>query len=287
MLKRDLKIYNISLKISVIATALWSGTLAVLLTDIINTYSLVGTREGLMSSMISIGALTALVIIIFFNGKLKKAQILIVCGVLTSVVLITQGISMPFAMFLVACFVMGFGHGATDSTQSAFLADLNRGNTAKHMGAMHGIFGIGGVLTPILLHELLKRYEWHTIYYIVGITCLILMMQFALVTRFMKEKVSGASRIESKLTAAGIKEFFGSKQSIFLLFTIFFGAAAQSGIIIWTIRYVSVSLDSPDIAAICLSVFWITSTVSRFASPQLPFNPSQVIVFGAFISAIT
>lgn len=287
MQERDLKIYNVSLKMSIVATALWSGILAVLLSDIIDNYSLAGTREGLMSSMISIGALVALLATIVYQGRFKKTQVIIIGGFLASVILITQGIPMAFTMFLLACFMMGFGHGAVDSCQSAFLADLNRGNTAKHMGALHGIFGIGGVLTPILLHELLKRFQWRTIYILAGVVCLILIAQFAVVTRYMKSRVSVASRMEPKLTVAGIQEFFGSKYSILLLFCIFFGAAAQSGIIVWTIRYVSVSLASPEIAAVCLSIFWVTTTVSRFVSPLLPYQPSQIVAFGAFTSAIT
>ena len=287
MLKRDLKIFNISLKVSVIATALWSGILAVLLSDIINNYSLVGTREGLMNSMISMGALTALLVTIVFLGRLKKIHIIIFFGIFTSMMLIVQSAPMPFAVFLLSCFVMGFGYGTADSSQSAFLADLNRGNTAKHMGALHGIFGIGGVLTPIVLHELLKSFQWRTIYVMVGVVSLILVVQFAVVTRYMRSKVAVASRIEPKLTLAGIKEFFESRYSLYLLLCIFFGAAAQSGIIVWIIRYVSLSINSPEISAICLSIFWVTSTVSRFCSPILPVKPSQTVALGAFISAIT
>ena len=272
---------------SVVATALWSGTLAVLLSDIINNYSLTGTNEGLMSSMISIGALAALIITILFQSRFKKPYIIIACGFLTTAMLMTKGITMPFVLFLLICFMEGFGHGAVDSTQSAFLADLNHGKTAKHMGALHGIFGIGGVLTPIILHALLKEYQWRTIYIIVGVVCFILIAQFALVTRYMKTRVSVTNRIEPKLTVAGIKEFFGNRYSVFLLFCIFFGAAAQSGIIVWTIRYASVSLNSPEIAAVCLSIFWITTTISRFCSPLLPVRPSVLLAFGAFISAIT
>ncbi len=272
---------------SVVATALWSGTLAVLLSDIISTYSLTGTNEGLMSSMISIGALAALIFTIFFQGKIKKPYIIIACGFLTTAMLLTKGIPMPFIMFLMICFFEGFGHGAVDSTQSAFLADLNHGKTSKHMGALHGIFGIGGVLTPIILHALLKSFQWRSIYVIVGVVCFILIAQFAVVTRHIRGRVSVANRVEPKLTLAGIKDFFSNRYSVFLLLCIFFGAAAQSGIIVWTIRYVSVSLNSPEIAAICLSIFWIATTVSRFGSPLLPVRPSILLALGAFISAVT
>lgn len=287
MKQRDHRIFNISLNVSVLATALWSGILAVVLSDIINHYALIGTQEGLMGSMISTGALIALLTTIFLQGRLKKTQIIILGGLLVSAVLMIQGIPMAFLLFLLACFVMGFGHGAVDSSQSAFLADLNQGDTARHMGALHGIFGIGGMLTPILLHRLLQRFDWRTIYIIAGLICLILIAQFAVVTRYMRPRVSVASRKEPKLTLEGAREFFGSRSSVLILLALFFGAAAQSGIIIWTIRYVSVSLASPEIAAVCLSIFWITTTISRFASPMLPMRPSRIVTLGAFIAAVT
>lgn len=286
MPNKDIKIYNASLKLSYIATAIWSGTLAVLLSDIINSYSLTGTREGLMSSMISMGALAALFAFIAVQGRLKKPQIITVCGFLASIMLMIKGIPMPFTLFLIACFLMGFGHGAVDSYQSSFVADLNPGNMAKHIGSLHGIFGIGGILTPIVLQRLLTRFDWRTIYVMVGIACMVLIAQFAVVAHYMKSRVSVASRIEPKLTVAGIRKFFGERRNVFLLFCIFFGAAAQSGIIVWTIRYVSVSFGNPEIAAICLFAFWITSTVSRFYAPHLPLQPSQVLAGGAFVSAL-
>ena len=86
------------------------GTLAVMLSEIITNYSLVGTREGLMGSMISTGALVALLTTIVLQGKFKKANIIILGGILASVMLIVKVIPMPFAMFILACFVIGFGH---------------------------------------------------------------------------------------------------------------------------------------------------------------------------------
>lgn len=285
MRDRDLKRYNASLMLSVVATALWSGTLAVVLSDIIGSYGLRGAQEGLMSSMISIGALAALLATVLFQGKYKKAQVIIRCGLLACGALLAKAIPMPFALFLLACFIMGLGHGAVDTCQSAFLADLHRGDTARPMGALHGIFGIGGVATPLLLQALLRRFSWRAIYVIVGLVCLALIAQFAAVTYALRTKVNVSGRVEPRLTLADVKKLLGDRCYISLVLTIFFGAAGQSGIIVWTIRYVSVSLNSPDIAALCLSIFWVASTVSRFGSPRLPLRPGLILAAGAFISA--
>lgn len=285
-MKKYIRLYNLSLKGSVISTAVCSGILVVLLNDIIEYYQIRGSQEGLMSSMISIGSLAALSTTILLQGHFKKAGFIVLSGLLAAVMMIVQGIPMTFPMFLIAGLLMGYGNGGTDSLQSSFLADLNKEDTPRHMGAMHGIFGIGGVLTPIILHEMLQYYHWRTIYMIVGTLCLFFIMQFAVVTKFLNTRISVVSRIEPKFTMSSFKTFITEKHTVLLLISLFFGAAAQSGMIVWTIRYVSVYLHSPNLAGICLSVYWIASTVSRFCSPFIPWKPYQILTFGAIASAI-
>jgi MFS family permease len=272
--------------VSVISTAICSGILVVLLNDIITCYQIKGTQEGLMSSMISVGSLTALFTTIFLQGRFKKANFIIVSGLLATVMMIIQGIPMSFPMFLAAGLLMGYGNGGMDSCQSSFLADLNKEDTPRHMGAMHGIFGIGGVLTPIILKTMLRYYHWRTVYMIVGMVCLLLVVQFAIVTNYLKLRVSVVGKIEPKFSVMGIKKFIANKYTILLLLSLLFGAAAQSGMIVWTIRYVSLYLNSPELAGFCLSVYWIASTVSRFCSPMMPWKPYQFLTFGAITSAI-
>ncbi len=239
-----------------------------------------------MSSMISIGSLAALFTTILLQGHFKKAGFIIICGLLAASMLIVQGIPMSFPMFLIAGLLMGYGNGGADSCQSSFLADLNREDTPRHMGAMHGIFGIGGVLTPIILRAMLKYYHWRTIYIIIGAVCLIFIMQFAAVTKLVNSHISVVSRTESTFSMTGFKKFISERYTVLLLLSLFFGAAAQSGVIVWTIRYVSIYLNSPDLAGICLSVYWVASTVSRFVSPLIPWKPYQILTFGAIASAI-
>lgn len=283
---RPLTIYNASLMASVVGTALWSGILAVLLNSIIDDYALAGIQEGLMSSIFSVGALVALLINIVLRSKMRKAHIIIVGGFLASGALLLQGMSMPFIMFLGACFMMGLGHGGVDSCQSALIADLNQGDTIRRMGALHGIFGIGGFLTPLLLGGMLKHMSWHAVYICLGIICGVLILQFAITTKREEKNLSAINYIEAEMSLSEARTFFKDKHFLLVLIVIFFGAMAQSGIIVWLIRYVSEFLGSPANAAICLSVFWITTTISRFIIHLLPFTPSQIMTFGALVSAV-
>lgn len=281
-----MKQYMGSLMLSVVATAITSGTLAVMLNDIIRSYSLKGVEEGLMSSLVSAGAVTALLGTIILQGRVRKTQWIIGGGLLMSLMLMVKGASVPFGMFLTACFAMGLGLGVTDSCQSAFLADLTPSGSAKYMGALHGVFGIGSFLTPTILHRLLGVLPWRSVYILQGALCLVLILQFALATGTLGRQIPVAAYREQKFDRQSFERFFKNKYFLLLLCSLFFGAAGQSGVIVWTLRYVSVYLGSPAIATVSLSLFWVTSTLSRFAAPHLPLSPSRILAYGAFISAV-
>ena len=286
MQKKYLSAYNISLKASIVATALWIGIMAVFLTDIINNYQLLVNQEGLMNSMFSVGALIALVANISLQARFKKSAIIVVFGFIAAGSLLLQGIPMSFMFFLGSCLLMGFGSGAADSCQSALLADLNPEDTAKQMGSLHGIFGVGGVLTPIFLSELAKHFHWRQVYVMTGLIACAFILQFAVVSTRMNKKMTVSEHIEPKLSLADFREALKNKSFVFVLMCIFFGGAAQSGIIVWIIRYVSEFLQNPGIAALCLSVFWVATTLSRFSAPLLPFSPAQVVGVGAILAAL-
>ena len=286
-MNKERSIYTFSVKLSVFSTAFASGTLSVLLNEVISYFGVSDIKEGLMSSMISTGSLFALLCIILLSGGLKKQYIIIAMGYITATALILQGVVNSYYLFIILCFVMGLGNGAVDTTQSAFLADVNKENTSKHMGTLHGIFGIGSMLIPIILKKMLDVFSWKTIYVLVGLWCFVFITQFAAVTAKLGTSKNGAEKKQRKIS---IKEFwpFISKNGLLLVaISMFFGAAAQSGVIIWVIRYVSIYLNSATIGTLCLSFYWIACTISRILSPVLPFKPISLVTAGAFVSAIT
>ncbi len=66
----------------------------------------------------------------------------------------------------------------------------------------------------------------------------------------------------------------------------FLGAAGQNGILVWTVRYVSITLSDQYLAPVCLSLFWIATSVSRIFSPRLPFSSLGILAVGSVLSGI-
>ena len=280
------KAYTISLMLSVVATAIGSGAMGVMLNEIVSEYSLAAFQEGFMSSCISAGALLALFVGIALRSRIHKYQFISFGGLLMAVMLFLKGIPVPFPMFLLICFAMGLGMGVMDSFQTAYLADLLPDNTAKGLGVLHGIFGIGGFALPLVLHGLLRTLSWRSVYLMLGVFCLVLIIQFFLFTGLMKKEKMLPDKLEKSSSFAQMKSFLKDTYFLLLLICMFLGAASQNGIIVWTVRYVSTSLESLELAPICLSVFWIASTISRIFAPYLPFRSIEVITVGAITSGI-
>ena len=116
------KLYLTSLMVSVVATAIGSGAMGVMLSSIIDAYDLQTAQEGYMSSCISAGALAALLGGILLRGRVSKPAFIFWGGTLMSVMLLLKGTAIPFGVFLAVCTAMGLGIGVMDSFQSARLA---------------------------------------------------------------------------------------------------------------------------------------------------------------------
>lgn len=279
------KLYLTSLMVSVVATAIGSGAMGVMLSSIIDAYDLQTAQEGYMSSCISAGALAALLGGILLRGRVSKPAFIFWGGTLMSVMLLLKGAVIPFGVFLAVCTAMGLGMGVMDSFQSALLADLIPERSAQGLGVLHGIFGVGGFALPLALHRLLAGYGWRQVYVMIGLVCLALMLQFGLASRKMAHDRLFAVKLETSGNFSQIRNFIKQPYFFVLLLCIFLGAAAQNGVLVWTVRYVSGTLKSEALAPLCLSLFWIASTVSRVMTPRLPVRPSAVLAAGSALTA--
>lgn len=273
-----------SLLLSVVATAIGSGIMGIMLNEVIDSYRLLPSQEGLMSSCISFGALAALVIGILFRGYIYKTQFIIGGGVLMSLMLIGKGLPLSFPLFLLLCFAMGTGMGIMDSFQSSFLTDLNPDSTAKSLGFLHGIFGVGGVMLPLILHKLLESFSWRSVYLMTGLFCMMLVLQFYVVTQYMKNTFPVMKKLEKSQNFRQIGLFLKSPCFLLLMICMLLGAMAQNGILIWTVRYVSVVLENEILAPVCLSLFWASSTVSRVLVPYIRGSSLKILGIGSVIS---
>lgn len=82
--------------------------------------------------------------------------------------LVMKSLPVSFEVFLVLSVILGIGIGVIDSNQSSLLVDLDPGRTGQNLGMLHGIFGLGGLLLPILIRQMLAVMDWRYVYLILG-----------------------------------------------------------------------------------------------------------------------
>ena len=284
--KKDINICVRSLLLSVVATAAATNAMGVMLTHIIDNYSLAADQEGLMSSCISAGAFLALIVGIFLRGKIRKARFILWGGSLMAVMLLAKSLPVPFYVFLAFCFLMGTGMGVADSFQSSLLTDLTPETATKSLGLLHGIFGLGGFALPLILHRLLSVASWRTVYRLLGVLDILLILQFALVILKREKSMPVLNKLEPSQSFGMIGEFLKKPYFLVLLLSMILGAMAQNGVIVWVVRYVSVHLGNGSLAPFCLSLFWIATSVSRVAVPRLPVKPLGFLSCGSIAAGL-
>lgn len=180
------KLYLTSLMVSVVATAIGSGAMGVMLSSIIDAYDLQTAQEGYMSSCISAGALAALLGGILLRGRVSKPAFIFWGGTLMSVMLLLKGTAIPFGVFLAVCTAMGLGMGVMDSFQSSISCRSDSGALGAGAWLYCMVFSVWAALhCRWRCIGLLAGHGWRQVYVMIGLVCLALMLQFGLASRKM------------------------------------------------------------------------------------------------------
>lgn len=285
--KRALKIITISLLLVVLGYSMSFNILSNTMNPMVEEFSLTGAAQGLMSSMISLGSMIPLLVIPLFQGRVHKVWLILFAGVLQTLMLLMTGLSAGFGMLLTACVLLGAGNNITDSCINSYMVDLHPGNSAGVLGLLHGFYGIGGLLTPILVSFILERSGWRMSYYaaaaIFGVICLVFAFAGA---RFRKAAGAAQAVKEAPLSAAMLSSYIRSPRNLFYLGAAACYAAAQLGLLNWVVRYTDLRFGDAHTGSMCLTAYWICTTVCRLVTPRLPFKPGKMLVLGALGAAL-
>lgn len=71
-----------------------------------------------------------------------------------------------FAILPIAMIFTGFGNGINDSAWNAWVGNLR--NTNELLGLVHGSYGVGGIVAPLLASAMVTKLhlQWYTYYYV-------------------------------------------------------------------------------------------------------------------------
>ena len=104
------------------------------------------------------------------------------------------------------------------------MVDLHHDDSAKYLGFLHGGFGVGGLIAPLLIGSLLAVVSWHTVSYLMSALIALATIVFLVLLNASKKGVPAAEK-EQPLTRAGIKAYLFQKKNALLLLWVVGGVA--------------------------------------------------------------
>ena len=286
--KRAAGVITTAALVSIFLLAFVNALPSTMINKVIDEWSLEGAGEGLMASLASIGFMFSLVVIPLIQGRIQKLTTLIVACALQAVLLFFGGISPTFLMFGAAFVFLGFSGGFLDANGNSIIVDVRKNESAKYLGYLHGLYGVGFTLAPLLFLWFLRgNDEWRIIFYVLAAASMLTAIIMFLVTRSGGKKGSDTSIREHKLKASDLTEYLRNKRNIYLVFASIFATFALGGVMIWIVRYMTIRFDAEDLGQVSLSAFWLCATVNRFVLSQVVKRaPMKFFALGAVFYAV-
>jgi len=269
------------------AYALSNSHFNVMMNSIINAFHLVGAEQGMLSSMLNIGGMLALLLTPILQGRMGKSRMLIISAVMQTLMLFAAGIAPNFGLMAIIYILLGIGGGWIDTYSNSLMVDLHSKDSAKYLGLLHGCYSIGGVLTPILIQGLLIYSTWRrTYFYSAIIVAVLVILSIGAMLKSHNPCTKQSITAEKKVSIALVRQYLQKRRNILLIVSSMLNAAAQTGLLVWLVRYMTLQFDSESFGSFTVSVFWICATISRFVAPRIRVRPLKIYAIGALLAGL-
>jgi len=260
----------------------------VLINEVVETFSLSGTDEGLMGAVTSLGFLLSMIFVIMIQGRARKTIVLTAAFVAQAIVLFFCGISPTFLIFCSFCTLIGFSGGFIDTFTNSSVVDIQKNESTKSLGFLHGLFGLGSLLSPLIFVWLLRFVDWRGVHYLLAIaSMLVAILVFSLTGRLGKNSNETVVVKEHLFTKTDLFAYLRVKRNVVLALSGFFAMFAIAAVLVWIVRYMTIQYDAAELGALSISVYWICSTINRFLFVHfIKRSPMMFFSLGAVLSGI-
>ena len=264
---------------------LLSNYQSAVLNSVVESFRLTGGAQGIMSALINLGAVIAFLTAPFLQGRVKKTTVLLIGTGILVVSFFLLGSVRALVGLIAASLLVGVGFGWVDANCNATMVDLHHDDSAKYLGFLHGGFGVGGLIAPLLIGSLLAVVSWHTVSYLMSALIALAAIVFSVLLTSAKKGVPAPEK-EQPLTRAGIKAFLFQKKNALMLLATMLYAVTQAGFLVWIVRYMTLQYQAESLGSIALSLYWVFGTLSRFFAPRLKIRPLVLFLLGVALTGV-
>ena len=260
--------------------------ITVMINEVVNGFSLSGVSEGMMSSMFSLGSMVALLAAPLIQGRVAKMTVLISATALQALMLMFCGLSPVFVLFCVSCSFLGVGGGLADAYSNSLLVDVHREKSTRYLGYLHGLFGVGSLLAPLLILLGLGLVGWQGVFLMLATVLLIgVAILSMIVKRSHRTDMKQVAR-EKVVNPADLLEYVKNPRNIAVIATAVCITASQTGVLVWVSRYMALRFEAEAMGAVSISLFWICATINRFTVTRAQLAPARLFAVGAIMGAL-
>jgi fucose permease len=168
-----------------------------------------------------------------------------------------------FLFFVTLLVISGFAIGIFKTGALALIGDISLSNSqhTTTMNTVEGFFGVGAIIGPLVVVELLSaNVSWKWLYVIAGTICVLLIIT-ALLVHYPKTVKSADEPIDFKRTIRMIKNPYALGFSLM----IFLYVAAECAVYVWMPTYLKgYSGSFIQLAKYALPIFFILRALGRF-----------------------
>lgn len=226
-----------------------------------------GISVGVAGSIFTASALGGFVGAIvggFLSDLFGRKPLIVIGCILQFIGFFVVALTHSWALILIFFFMTSLGRGFISICFNALISDINPNRRGAALNTLHGIYGIGNLIGPIIAGLLLSLdYDWRVVYYGAGALWLV----FMLITIPIKypSMLFGEGNIKSKDSKRFyIKSIVLNPILIMLFFVSFIYNGSATGLVGW----INTHLDWMDFSILLgagmVSVFYIGLTIGRF-----------------------
>lgn len=210
---------------------------------------------GLVSLAFGLGYTVSTTISGAMLDRFGMGNLLIGSAIAMVIALMAVAMSASWLVFLLAMSIVGYGGGSIDAGTNSYVA-VRRG--ASSMGVLHGMFGIGAIMGPLIVTTLLAvGSSWRVAFGSLAVAQTVYVIGLILVARRtdLPTRSSEGGRVPLPVSAPLVWSI-----AVFLAY-----AGMAVGVSVWAFTFINEGRDIETTSAgLVVAAYWAAFTAARF-----------------------
>ncbi|MEG1525551.1 MAG: MFS transporter [Clostridia bacterium] len=246
------------------------------------------SAAGIVAMVVTAGTVISSLLSAKLIKRFGTDKVTAACVLLTAVALLTISYVHSFWLLCLLSLPLGLGGGSIDAALNHFVATHYR---AAHMNFLHGFWGVGATLGPLIMAAYLG-YDgnWHDGYRCIGLIQVTLAAVMLLTLPLWKKvEREQADEMEKAPMVADNRAALGADGAKVAMLAFFFYCAAEMTMGLWATTYFTVVQRIPvDVAARYGSLFFMGIMAGRFVCGfiALKVRETALIRIGVLLAAL-